>query len=169
MKDDRLYLHHMVERCRRIARFISHGKEKFMATEELQDAVIRNIEVIGETAKRVSAEVRAQLAELDWKRICGMRDVLIHDYMSVDLEQVWSVRQPVFPNSWRHWKPSFRSVLKLMEFPAGKCRRTETCTHAIVQVRYRNRRLLRRRQPGFRWTVSRLCYERAHFACASRL
>lgn len=71
MKDDRFYLHHMVERRRRIARFISPGKESFMAAEELQDAVIRNIEVIGEAAKRVSAESRARMPELDWKRICG--------------------------------------------------------------------------------------------------
>ena len=91
MKDDLLYLHHMLERCQRIERFIRPGKEAFIAAEELQDAVIRNIEVIGEAAKRVSPELRAQLNNLDWKRICGMRDVLIHDYIGVDLEQVWAV------------------------------------------------------------------------------
>ena len=67
MKDDRLYLHHMLERCRRITRFIGPGRETFMASEELQDAVIRNVEVIGETAKRVSADVRGRLASLDWR------------------------------------------------------------------------------------------------------
>ena len=56
MKDDRLYLHHMIERCRRITRFIEPGRAAFMVSEELQDAVIRNLEVIGEAAKRVSAE-----------------------------------------------------------------------------------------------------------------
>ena len=97
MKDDRLYLHHMFERCGRIDRFIAGGRAKFMAAEELQDAVIRNIEVIGEAAKRVSPESRGRLAELDWKRICGMRDVLIHDYIGVDLEQVWSVASVRIP------------------------------------------------------------------------
>jgi len=58
-----------------------------MASEELQDAVIRNVEVIGEAAKRVSAEARGRLASLDWKAICGMRDVLIHDYIGVDLDE----------------------------------------------------------------------------------
>lgn len=62
-----------------------------MASEELQDAVIRNIEVIGEAAKRVSADVRAQFSSLDWRAICGMRDVLIHDYIGVDLDEVWNV------------------------------------------------------------------------------
>ena len=91
MKDDRLYVHHMVERCHRITRFIAAGRDAFMASEQLQDAVIRNVEVIGEAAKRVSADARHRLASLDWKAICGMRDVLIHDYIGVDLDEVWNV------------------------------------------------------------------------------
>ena len=67
MKDDGLYLHHILERCRRITRFITAGREAFMNSEQLQDAVIRNLEVIGEAAKRVSAEARGRLSSLDWK------------------------------------------------------------------------------------------------------
>jgi uncharacterized protein with HEPN domain len=91
VKDERLYLHHMLERCHRIMRFIRPGREAFLASEQLQDAVIRNVEVIGEAAKRVSAEARGRLSHLDWKAICGMRDVLIHDYIGVDLDEVWNV------------------------------------------------------------------------------
>lgn len=97
MKDDRLYLHHMLERCQRVARFIRPGRTAFMASEELQDAVIRNVEVIGEAAKRVSVESRSLMASLDWKSICGMRDVLIHDYIGVDLEEVWNVASSRIP------------------------------------------------------------------------
>jgi uncharacterized protein with HEPN domain len=97
VKDDRLYLHHILERCRRITRFIGPGRAAFMASEELQDAVIRNVEVIGEAAKRVSGEARGRLASLDWKSICGMRDVLIHDYIGVDLEEVWNVASARIP------------------------------------------------------------------------
>jgi uncharacterized protein with HEPN domain len=68
VKDDRLYLHHMLERCHRITRFIGPGRDTFMAWEALQDAVIRNVEVIGEAAKRVSAEARGRLASLDWEK-----------------------------------------------------------------------------------------------------
>jgi uncharacterized protein with HEPN domain len=97
VKDDRLYLHHMLERCHRITRFVEPGRELFMASEEMQDAVIRNVEVIGEAAKRVSSEARGRLASLDWKSICGMRDVLIHDYIGVDLEEVWNVASARIP------------------------------------------------------------------------
>ena len=81
----------MLERCSRIGRYIRPGREAFLESEELQDAVIRNVEVIGEAAKRVSTEGRTRLAQLDWKAICGMRDVLIHDYIGVDLDEVWNV------------------------------------------------------------------------------
>jgi uncharacterized protein with HEPN domain len=97
VKDDRLYLHHIVERCHRISRFIGAGRGAFMASEQLQDAVIRNVEVIGEAAKRVSVDARARLASLDWKAICGMRDVLIHDYIGVDLDEVWNVASSRIP------------------------------------------------------------------------
>jgi uncharacterized protein with HEPN domain len=68
-----------------------------MASEQLQDAVIRNVEVIGEAAKRVSPPARNQLSSLDWKAICGMRDVLIHDYIGVDLDEVWNVASSRIP------------------------------------------------------------------------
>lgn len=87
----------MDERCHRISRFIGAGREAFMSSEQLQDAVIRNVEVIGEAAKRVSADARARLASLDWKAICGMRDVLIHDYIGVDLDEVWNVASARIP------------------------------------------------------------------------
>jgi uncharacterized protein with HEPN domain len=81
----------MLERCHRIIRFTQAGREAFMKSEESQDAVIRNIEVIREAAKRISSDTRRLMGALDRKGICGMRDVLIHDYIGVDLDEVWNV------------------------------------------------------------------------------
>jgi uncharacterized protein with HEPN domain len=91
VKDDHLYVLHIVERCRRVRRFVEPGREAFMTSDQIQDAVIRNLEVIGEAAKRISAVARANMPSLDWKAIYGMRDVLIHDYIGVDLDEVWNV------------------------------------------------------------------------------
>ena len=97
MKDERLYLHHMLERCERVAGYIVGGRDAFFASEQQQDAVIRNLELIGEAAKRVGPGLRATLPELDWRRICGMRDVLIHGYLGVDIEEVWNVASKHLP------------------------------------------------------------------------
>jgi uncharacterized protein with HEPN domain len=91
VKDDQLYLVHMAERCERVARYIATGREAFLGSEQAQDAVIRNLEVIGEAAKHVSGPTRELLPGLDWRRIAGMRDVLIHNYIGVDLTEVWNV------------------------------------------------------------------------------
>lgn len=91
MKDDKAYIIHMVERCERILRYLESGETSFKASELLQDAVIRNLEVIGEAAKRVSTQTREEISEIDWRRICGLRDVLIHNYIGVDLDEVWNI------------------------------------------------------------------------------
>jgi len=57
----------------------------------IQDAVVRNLEVIGEATKQVPDSLRARAPELSWREMAGMRDKLIHDYLGVDLNLVWDV------------------------------------------------------------------------------
>jgi len=89
--DDRPYLLHIRDAIDRIHSYTDQGKEAFFTSSLLQDAVIRNLEVIGEAAKRISPSTKAQAAEIPWPLVAGMRDVLIHGYFGVDLEIVWSV------------------------------------------------------------------------------
>lgn len=91
MSDDRLYLSHMLESIRRIREFTAAGREEFMASLLIQDAVIRNFEVVGEAAKRLSEDCARANPEIPWRRIAGFRDVLIHQYMGVDLLEVWNI------------------------------------------------------------------------------
>ena len=72
--------------------------ERIFYTKSLiKDDVIRNFEVIGEATKKLSPEIRAKYSEVPWRRIAGLRDVLIHDYLRVDLEEVWGIIQDYLP------------------------------------------------------------------------
>lgn len=96
MKDspaaDRIYLESMLDAISRIRRYVGRKRRAgFLADPLLQDAVIRNIEVIGEAAGRVSREFALRHPGIPWSDIAGMRHRLIHGYLSVNLNTVWQV------------------------------------------------------------------------------
>ena len=90
-KDPRVYLAHILQCVEKIQRFTAEGKQRFLAEEMVQDAVVRNLEIIGEAAKRVDEAYRNQHPEIPWRELAGLRDVLIHQYAGVDLERVWGI------------------------------------------------------------------------------
>ena len=97
MKNDRIYIRHILDAIDKVEQYVRIGYDNFMAHSHWQDAVIRQLEIIGEATKRLSEECRTQYKGVPWQRIAGLRDVLIHDYMGVDLEAVWQVTQKNVP------------------------------------------------------------------------
>jgi uncharacterized protein with HEPN domain len=94
---DGLFLADIVKACDKIANFIASGHQAFLADEMIQDAVIRNLEIIGEASKNLSPQVRAQATDQPWRQITGMRDKLIHHYFGVKLNLVWKTASEVVP------------------------------------------------------------------------
>ena len=97
MKDDRVLLAHVRDAITKIETYTQGGRAAFFADAKTQDAVIRNLEIIGEAVKNLSAGLRGQHPEMPWTRIAGMRDVLIHDYFGVRLETVWNAVEHRLP------------------------------------------------------------------------
>ena len=70
---------------------------EFMNSTKLQDAIIRRIELIGEAVKNISQSIKENYSEVPWKRISGMRDILVHDYLGIDLNTTWQIAQNEIP------------------------------------------------------------------------
>lgn len=98
MKTDLAYLSHIMDSITKIETYAAVGKEEFMAVTHWQDAIIRNLEIIGEATKRISRPLKDKHPEIPWRHIAGLRDVLIHDYMGVDLNSVWNVVENDLPS-----------------------------------------------------------------------
>lgn len=97
-KEYRIYLLHIRDSFLKILDFTTLGKEAFFKDVKTQDAVIRNLEIIGEAAKNISEEFKNKHPHIAWKAVAGMRDKLIHDYFGVNLNIVWEVVEKEIPS-----------------------------------------------------------------------
>ncbi len=93
------YLRDMQEAIQRIIEYTNDlSFEHFELDRKTQDAVVRNLEIIGEATKRLSPQLRKTHAQISWKNIAGLRDKLIHHYFGIDYETVWTIIQDELPD-----------------------------------------------------------------------
>jgi uncharacterized protein with HEPN domain len=89
-RDDLPYLRHMLDAIFRIESYVGGVEETdFLGNTEKQDAVIRQLQILGEAVKRLSQELRVLYPDIPWREVAGMRDKLVHDYFGVDVQFVW--------------------------------------------------------------------------------
>ena len=97
MRDDRLYLLYIQEAIGRIEEYAQAGREAFLQSALLQDAIIRRLQTLTESTQRISMELKARHPEVDWRALAGFRNVLVHDYLGVDAELVWEIVEKKLP------------------------------------------------------------------------
>jgi uncharacterized protein with HEPN domain len=108
LSDDGLLIQDILEAISRIEEYTLDGEDVFFEDRRTQDAVIRNLEIIGEATKNLSSEFTESHPRIPWKAMAGMRDKLIHDYPGVDLLIVWNVVVNELP-------PARDELMKLFE------------------------------------------------------
>lgn len=109
LKNNLIYIEHILTCVNKILEYTKGMNEvQFLNNNIVQDAVIRNFEVIGEATKQLSAEFRKKYSNIPWKEIAGMRDILIHDYIGVDIWAVWQTVVQYVPE----FKTNIEDILK---------------------------------------------------------
>ena len=91
MKNDRVYLEYILERIQRIEEDVADGRDSFMGSHTIQDAVLRNLQTLAESCQRLSEQFKQRYPEVEWSKINAFRNVLVHDYLGIDLSQIWLV------------------------------------------------------------------------------
>lgn len=113
-KNPTIYLTHILDCINKIQNYIiGLDKDGFLNSPLIQDAVIRNLEIIGEATKQLDQKFRLKYSEIEWKKIAGMRDKLIHDYIGVDILAVWGVVDEIIPKF-------HQQILEIIETEKGK-------------------------------------------------
>jgi len=97
MKDQRVYLRHILESIALIEEYTSIGRDQFLTSHIAQDATLRRLQVMAESTQKLSEDIKNLHPEVDWRALSGFRNVLVHDYLGVDMDQVYTTVQEHLP------------------------------------------------------------------------
>lgn len=98
LRDDRVYLDDMITCCSRAASYIEGmTPEQFLEDQRTIDAVVRNLEIVGEASKKIADQTKERYSDVEWKGIAGFRDIAIHAYSTIDMMTEWDIAQSHAP------------------------------------------------------------------------
>ncbi len=106
-----LFVDHMLEAVANVAEFTDGSDRRaFFADKKTRDATLRNLEILGEAAKKIPDDVRIRFPNVPWRRISGLRDVLAHDYFGLDEGILWDVITHEVPSLLSHLEEVKRAL-----------------------------------------------------------
>lgn len=110
-KDDLLYVFHIRDSVKKILEYMEgKSKEEFQKNSMLQDAVVRQLEIIGEASNRISIKIRNKYPDIPWKLIIGMRNRIIHEYFGIKYSIVWDTVHEDLPALEIHLEKIIRDL-----------------------------------------------------------
>jgi len=112
----KLYLQDILEAIEKIQTYTKGMDfETFRANALVIDGVVRNLEIIGEAAKKIPPSIRKETPHIEWKKIAGLRDILIHEYFAVNLKIIWGLIDNKLPDLYQQLKIMVRSEPDLFD------------------------------------------------------
>jgi uncharacterized protein with HEPN domain len=97
MKNDQIYLDHILECIGWIESFTAEGREAFFRDRKTQSAVLRELQTLAESTQRLSDEFKMRYPNIPWQNVAGFRNVIVHDYLGIKLGRVWKVIEVDLP------------------------------------------------------------------------
>ena len=108
-RDTKLYIEDILKSIEKIEDYVmDYDEEKFLNNEQIQDAVVRRLEIIGEAIKNVSKSIKEDYPLIPWKEIAGFRDIIVHAYFGINMKRVWLVIENDLPKL----KENIKKILK---------------------------------------------------------
>lgn len=95
---DLLYLEHIISCIDKIARWAGDGQDNFINDEKTQEAIIRKLQILSESTQRLSSRVKLAMPDIKWKDISGFRNMVVHEYLGIDVEIIWQVIEQELPH-----------------------------------------------------------------------
>lgn len=97
MKDDKIYLLHILQSIEKIERFLE-SKNQSLDQDLIDDAIVRNLQIMAESTQKLSDAIKLNVHEIPWREISSFRNKLVHDYLGIDLEMIYDVIENELPN-----------------------------------------------------------------------
>jgi uncharacterized protein with HEPN domain len=91
LKDESVYLSHILECAKAIEGYVAEGQKAFNQDRRTQKAVLRELQELSESLQRISQETKERHPDIPWRDISAFRNVLVHDYLGINLDRIWEV------------------------------------------------------------------------------